>query len=132
MDIKLKNFWKHFFFHYILRNKAKVNRNCLNYDNKGQTCPYILFESKKVPCKNFFVVVSSSSYKNFKILLIEICGGKVKSITQIYGLCTLINLWYEQIWIDDSVQVRSHNSISLHQISGKKVFFVYRSFKLSC
>ena len=56
----------------------------------------------------------------------------VESITQIYGLCTLINLWYEQIWIDDSVQIRSHYSILLHQTSGKKDFSIYWSFNLSC
>ena len=29
-------------------------------------------------------------------LMVTTDGGKVELIAQIYGLCTLINLWYEQ------------------------------------
>ena len=35
-------------------------------------------------------------------------GGKVELIAQIYGLCALINLWNEQIWSNDSVQISSY------------------------
>ena len=51
---------------------------------------------------HFYLLGGSESW-----LLIEFGGGKVESISQIYGLDTLLNLWYEQILIDDSVQIRS-------------------------
>ena len=79
-----------------------------------------------------FVCVMSFVLLLVLVVLILSGGGKIESITQIYGLCSLINLRYEQNWINDSVQIRSHYSISLHQTSGKKVFFIYRNFNLSC
>ena len=57
-------------------------------------------------------------------------GGEVELIAQGYGLCELINFWYQQLWEHYSVDFISHYSKKITSISGKN-FSLNRSFSFN-